>query len=76
MGVSRCGSGSVYGKVCSANSHEARCDQYLCSDTLACVNEPSECPCAFTEQVRCELGDSYVCIHARDCSRVQRMHAL
>ncbi|KTW29735.1 hypothetical protein T552_00942 [Pneumocystis carinii B80] len=38
--------------------------QYLCSDTLQCVNHPANCPCPFpTSQVRCSLGNGgYICV--------------
>ncbi|KAG5513727.1 hypothetical protein PMAC_000765 [Pneumocystis sp. 'macacae'] len=38
--------------------------EYLCSDTLQCVNKPENCPCPFpTSQRRCPLGSgNYVCV--------------
>ncbi|KAG4301939.1 hypothetical protein PCANB_002037 [Pneumocystis canis] len=38
--------------------------EYLCSDTLQCVNRPENCPCPFpTSQRRCLLGNgNYVCV--------------
>jgi hypothetical protein len=58
------------------------CDQYLCSDTLACVKGPMDCPCPFAaSQLKCVLPGkkSYVCISKpaegdndkRDCSFVK-----
>ncbi|KAI5844166.1 long chronological lifespan protein 2 [Tricharina praecox] len=29
------------------NYEEATCNKYLCSGTLACVDKPTHCPCAF-----------------------------
>ncbi|WPK27252.1 hypothetical protein PUMCH_004629 [Australozyma saopauloensis] len=40
------------------------CNKYVCSDTLACVDSPKECPCPMPAlQLRCVLPNSdYVCI--------------
>jgi hypothetical protein len=41
----------------------AACNQYLCEDTLSCVDSPRECPCPFGQD-KCDLGKhgDYVCI--------------
>jgi len=62
--------------VCKTNLNPAHCDRFLCSDTLACVNEPKECPCPFVEQKRCELGDTYVCVQQSNCHEAERMYSL
>lgn len=54
----------------------AKCNDYLCSDTLACVSEPSECPCPYAEQTRCKVGDSFVCVTSVDCRLTQRLYHL
>ncbi|WFD47980.1 Long chronological lifespan protein 2 [Malassezia furfur] len=54
----------------------AKCNEYLCSDTLACVSEPSECPCPYAEQTRCKVGDSYVCVTSVDCRETHRLYHL
>lgn len=40
------------------------CNQYLCADTLQCVEEPKLCPCPFpSSQLRCFLPNgNYLCI--------------
>ncbi|CAO1629310.1 unnamed protein product [Parajaminaea phylloscopi] len=35
----------------------ATCSNYLCPRTLACVTEPSRCPCPFQQQKRCSYPD-------------------
>lgn len=69
----RPGSTSGCGKV-SAATDAARCTEYLCSDTLACVSEPNECPCPFAEQTRCVLGDGYVCTQTADCAAAEHLY--
>ena len=54
----------------------AECSAYLCSDTLACVEAPNECPCPYKEQQRCAVGDTYVCIQGQDCGRMSSMYQL
>lgn len=54
----------------------AECSAYLCSDTLACVEAPNECPCPYREQRRCAVGDTYVCIQGQDCGRISSMYQL
>jgi len=54
----------------------AECSAYLCSDTLACVEAPNECPCPYKEQQRCAVGDTYVCIQGQDCGRISSMYQL
>ena len=48
----------------------AQCGSYLCSDTLACVETPDECPCPYKEQQRCAVGDTYVCVQGQDLSLI------
>lgn len=55
-------------------SYAANCDQFLCRDTLACVPEPSACPCPFAEQKRCLIGDAAVCVQESDCRQVERFY--
>ncbi|PKI85792.1 Long chronological lifespan protein 2 [Malassezia vespertilionis] len=55
---------------------KAQCAQHLCSDTLACVGDPSACPCPYKEQIRCSLGDAYMCIQAADCGEVERLYGM
>lgn len=62
--------------MCPTCAYAAKCDDYLCSDTLACVKEPHECPCPFTEQLRCPIGDAYVCVPRMDCSSVESLYHL
>ncbi|KAG4306152.1 hypothetical protein PORY_000140 [Pneumocystis oryctolagi] len=56
----------------SCSEHE-----YLCKDTLQCVNKPGDCPCPFpTSQKRCPLGNgNYVCVSMSEdydpCERVE-----
>lgn len=40
------------------------CNQFLCPDTLACVESPNKCPCPLLEShMKCVLPNSdYVCI--------------
>lgn len=40
------------------------CPNYLCTDTLACVRSPKDCPCPFPKsQLKCVLPDNkYICI--------------
>jgi len=54
----------------------AQCGSYLCSDTLACVETPDECPCPYKEQQRCAVGDTYVCVQGQDCGRISSMYQL
>ena len=65
------------------NYYRADCPQYLCPDTLACVNEPVDCPCPFeNSQLKCVLPDkkNYVCISkpstedGPDCDSVLRAY--
>ncbi|WFD32345.1 Long chronological lifespan protein 2 [Malassezia sp. CBS 17886] len=52
----------------------AKCDEYLCKDTLACVDAPQRCPCPFAEQTRCEIGDAVVCMQAADCHAAEQLY--
>src|SRR6478752_443978 len=39
-------------------TYVARCDKYLCPDTLACVHFPHHCPCAWeAQQEKSELAE-------------------
>lgn len=41
------------------------CNNYLCPDTLYCVDTPQDCPCVFPDsQLKCEFPNKqgYVCI--------------
>ncbi|BDD58689.1 Long chronological lifespan protein 2 [Monascus purpureus] len=55
---------------------EARCNRYLCPDTLACVHFPHHCPCPHPDvEEKIELGEgSAICVSrggykAREASR-------
>lgn len=54
----------------------ARCNRYLCPDTLACVHFPHHCPCPHPDvEEKIELGEgSAICVSrggykAREASR-------
>ncbi|KAH8920801.1 hypothetical protein BT69DRAFT_1280361 [Atractiella rhizophila] len=52
---------------------QAECDRYLCN-TFDCVNSPKDCPCPFSEDVRCDLGGpegGFVCVRG-GCDGVQK----
>lgn len=42
----------------------SNCNQYLCPDSLECVEEPKLCPCSFpSSQLRCFLPNgNFICI--------------
>lgn len=52
----------------------AQCRTYLCPDTLACVDEPEDCPCPFAEQVRCMLDGTRVCVQHSSCDQVHALY--
>ncbi|EGO02081.1 hypothetical protein SERLA73DRAFT_49250 [Serpula lacrymans var. lacrymans S7.3] len=65
----------------AAHSDSMQCSQYLCTDTLACVSQPSECPCPSVEDVKCMVPDTQdkdaatvVCVRGEtECSVVERL---
>lgn len=52
----------------------ARCPTYLCPDTLACVDDPEDCPCPFAEQVRCMIDGTRVCVQHTNCDQVRALY--
>lgn len=46
------------------NALDSKCGKYLCSDTLACVAGPNDCPCPFPSSLlRCVIPNGqYICI--------------
>jgi hypothetical protein len=57
------------------------CSNYLCPDTLVCVQGPSECPCPNVEDVRCVVPDvqdkgagTVVCVRGtEECKEVEKL---
>lgn len=54
------------------NTIDIPCDGYICEDTESCVSTPSECPCRLETEIKCAIGDWYVCIRGDQlCPSVQ-----
>ncbi|KIJ70150.1 hypothetical protein HYDPIDRAFT_79223 [Hydnomerulius pinastri MD-312] len=57
------------------------CSSYLCPDSLACVGQPSECPCPNVEDTKCVIPDAQdagagtvVCVRGEGgCAAVERL---
>ncbi|EPB92892.1 hypothetical protein HMPREF1544_00331 [Mucor circinelloides 1006PhL] len=55
-----------------SNRADIPCDGYICEDTESCVSTPSECPCRLETEIKCAIGDWYVCIRGDQlCPSVQ-----
>ena len=56
------------------------CSDYLCQDSLVCVQRPMDCPCPVVQDVKCIVPDAQepgsgtrLCIRgATDCSQVEK----
>lgn len=56
---------------------QSKCDKYVCSDTLDCVDSPNDCPCPYpNSQIKCTFPDNegYVCVSIgeRGCDFVEK----
>ncbi|KAI0065853.1 hypothetical protein BV25DRAFT_1798176 [Artomyces pyxidatus] len=57
------------------------CSNYLCQDTMTCVERPVDCPCPHVHDVKCVVPDAQedgdgtrLCIRgAIDCGMVERL---
>lgn len=57
------------------------CSDYLCPHTLACVPEPSHCPCPDVQDIKCLVPDAedqgastVLCVRGQnECDDVQRL---
>ncbi|KAM5535535.1 hypothetical protein V8D89_010872 [Ganoderma adspersum] len=64
-----------------AHSEAVECSNYLCPDTLVCVEQPSDCPCPDVQDVKCLIPDAQdqgastvVCVRGQDeCADVRRL---
>lgn len=54
------------------------CSNYLCPETLQCVAQPRDCPCAFPEQqTKCRAGmDHYICVNHDPAKRKEACAAV
>ncbi|OCH92149.1 hypothetical protein OBBRIDRAFT_727363 [Obba rivulosa] len=74
-------SGSPGASQWSVQSENVPCSQYLCPDSLVCVEEPSLCPCPDVQDIRCLIPDAedervatVVCVRgANGCADVERL---
>ncbi|EMD40916.1 hypothetical protein CERSUDRAFT_80572 [Gelatoporia subvermispora B] len=74
-------SGSAGASQWSMQSESVPCSQYLCPDTLVCVEEPALCPCPDVQDVRCLVPDAedtraaaVLCVRgAKGCADVERL---
>ncbi|KAI0089108.1 hypothetical protein BDY19DRAFT_993340 [Irpex rosettiformis] len=65
----------------AAQADAVPCSNYLCPETLACVPNPSQCPCPNAEDVKCLIPDTeekgsatVVCVRgANDCIAVEQL---
>ncbi|KAI0700749.1 hypothetical protein BC835DRAFT_1265799 [Cytidiella melzeri] len=65
----------------AAHADAVPCSDYLCPETLVCVPNPAQCPCPYTEDVKCLIPDAedqgsatVVCVRgANDCADVERL---
>ncbi|KAL4076165.1 hypothetical protein V8B97DRAFT_1923893 [Scleroderma yunnanense] len=58
------------------------CSNYLCPDSLVCVNHPAECPCPYVEDIKCTIphpqdggaAATVICVRgAEGCSAVEHL---
>jgi hypothetical protein len=56
------------------------CSEYLCQDTLVCVNNPIDCPCPNVQDIKCVVPDAQdgggtrLCIRGgTDCAQVEKL---
>ncbi|KAI0048045.1 hypothetical protein FA95DRAFT_1491541 [Auriscalpium vulgare] len=57
------------------------CSNYLCQDTMTCVNRPVDCPCPHVHDVKCIVADKQedgdgtaICVRGgTDCEQVERL---
>lgn len=61
-----------------AQEMEIPCPQgeYLC-DSLVCVSKPMDCPCKYSEQIKCITGqNSFVCVSDdKACQKIKKLSA-
>ncbi|KAK4514064.1 uncharacterized protein ATC70_006072 [Mucor velutinosus] len=56
----------------ASNRADIPCDHYICEGTGACVLTPLDCPCRLETDIKCEVGDWYICIRGdQSCSSMQ-----
>jgi len=56
------------------------CTNYLCPETMQCVEKPVDCPCPNVEDVKCIVSDAVdkegtvICVRGGiDCSQVEKL---
>ncbi|KAF9478155.1 hypothetical protein BDN70DRAFT_783844, partial [Pholiota conissans] len=66
----------------AAYSDSVACSQYLCPETLDCVQKPVDCPCPNPEDIKCIVPDmegdvedaTVICTRGqKECSEVDKL---
>ncbi|KAJ3184051.1 hypothetical protein HDU85_001902 [Gaertneriomyces sp. JEL0708] len=45
-----------------SQSNFGSCQSYICPGTNICASKPADCPCPRSTDVKCPVGDWYICI--------------
>ncbi|KZS97885.1 hypothetical protein SISNIDRAFT_449478 [Sistotremastrum niveocremeum HHB9708] len=65
----------------AAQADAVPCSQYLCPDTLNCVEAPADCPCPHVQDIKCLVPDlvesgsaTVVCVTGDEgCARIEKL---